>query len=97
MSCLTDDTLHAAKRVLYYLSRHRSVGLRYARADKLPLVGFSDSDWATRHSTSGHVFIYERAAITWSSKKQPTIALSSCEAEIVAASEAAKEATYLRA
>eukprot|EP00965_Chrysotila_dentata_P161866 5345718-Pleurochrysis_carterae.AAC.1 len=64
MSCPTDDTLHAAKRALYYLSRQRSVGLRYARADKLPLVGFSDSDWATRHSTSGHVFIYRRAAIT---------------------------------
>eukprot|EP00965_Chrysotila_dentata_P230366 6197734-Pleurochrysis_carterae.AAC.1 len=96
MSCPTDDTLHAAKRVLHYLSRHRSVGLRYARTDKLPLVGFSDSDWATQYSTSGHVFIYGQAAITWSSKKQPTVALSSCEAEIVAASEAAKEATYLR-
>ena len=36
-----------------------------------------------------------RAAISWASKKQPCVALSSCEAEIVAASEAAKEATYL--
>eukprot|EP00965_Chrysotila_dentata_P155627 5142330-Pleurochrysis_carterae.AAC.1 len=41
--------------------------------------------------------MYGQAAIMWSSKKQPTVALSSCEAEIVAASEAAKKATYLRA
>eukprot|EP00965_Chrysotila_dentata_P095457 3155133-Pleurochrysis_carterae.AAC.1 len=40
--------------------------------------------------------MYGRAAITWSSKKQPSVALSSCEAEIIAASEAAKEATDLR-
>eukprot|EP00965_Chrysotila_dentata_P076261 2518690-Pleurochrysis_carterae.AAC.1 len=62
----------AAKRVLCYLSHHRAVGLRYARSDGQPLAGFSDSDWATRHSTSGHVFMYGKAAITWSSKKQPT-------------------------
>eukprot|EP00965_Chrysotila_dentata_P060698 2010983-Pleurochrysis_carterae.AAC.1 len=41
--------------------------------------------------------MYGQAAIIWSSKKQATVALSSCEAELVAASEAAKEATYLRA
>ena len=56
----------------------------------------SDSDWATRHSTSGYVFQLSRAAISWMSKKQPCVALSSCEAEIIAASEAAKEATHLR-
>ena len=55
----------------------------------------SDSDWAVRHSTSGFVFNYCSAAISWGSKKQATVALSSCEAEIVAASEAAKEAVYL--
>eukprot|EP00965_Chrysotila_dentata_P012615 416146-Pleurochrysis_carterae.AAC.2 len=57
----------------------------------------SDSDWAMRHSTSGYVFLYGQAAISWASKKQPTVALSSCEAEIIAASEATKEAVYLRA
>eukprot|EP00965_Chrysotila_dentata_P079519 2622169-Pleurochrysis_carterae.AAC.12 len=97
MSCPTPDMLSAAQRLLCYFSRHRSVELRYARSDNLPLAGFSDSNWATRHSTSGHVFMYGQAAITWSSKKQSTVALSSCKAEIVAASEAAKEATYLRA
>ena len=55
----------------------------------------SDPDWATRHSTSGYVFSHCMAAISWSSKEQPTIALSSCEAEIVVSSEATKEALYV--
>jgi transposase InsO family protein len=97
MSCPTSALLDAAKRVLMYLSRHRLVGLRYETPDAAPVIGFSDSDWATKHSTGGYVFIYNQAAISWSSKKQTSVALSSCEAEIMAASEAAKEATYLRA
>eukprot|EP00965_Chrysotila_dentata_P012420 408618-Pleurochrysis_carterae.AAC.1 len=48
MSCPTIDMLNAAKRVLFYLSHHRAVGLRYARAESTPLTGFSDSDWASR-------------------------------------------------
>ena len=39
--------------------------------------------------------MYNQACISWASKKQPSVALSSCEAEIMAASEAAKEAVYL--
>eukprot|EP00965_Chrysotila_dentata_P012988 429000-Pleurochrysis_carterae.AAC.1 len=81
------------------------MGLRYITmqhddvhgfSDSDDVHGFSDSDWATRHSTSGYVFIYGQAAVSWASKKQPTVALSSCEAKIVAASEATKEAIYLR-
>ena len=44
---------------------------------------------------AGHVFIFNQAAISWGSKKQKSVALSSCEAEIVAASEAATEAIHL--
>ena len=56
----------------------------------------TDSDWAVKHSTSGAVFVMNMAAVSWSSKKQPSVALSSCEAEIVAASEAGKEAVSLQ-
>ena len=55
----------------------------------------TDADWAVKHSTSGWVFRFCRAAITWGSKKQKSVALSSCESEIMAASEAAKEAVAL--
>ena len=92
----TIDTYVAAVRVVHYLHRHRHVGLRYESSSTPELIGYSDSDWATRHSTSGFVFQYCRAAVSWGTKKQATIALSSCEAEIVAASEAAKEAVYLK-
>eukprot|EP00965_Chrysotila_dentata_P114999 3801359-Pleurochrysis_carterae.AAC.1 len=80
-----------------YLSLHKHVGLRYVTVAHDAMHGYSDSEWATRHSTSGYVFFYGQAAISWASKKQATVALSSCEAEIVAASEATKEAVYLRA
>ena len=90
----TPELFEAALRVVAYLSHHRYIGLRY-ECDQKPLAGMSDADWAVRHSTSGHVFSMSKAAISWGSKKQPTIALSSCESEIMAASEAAKEAVYL--
>ena len=95
MSQPTPELYQAAMRVLYYLHTHRHIGLRY-EPSRSPLSGFSDSDWAVKHSTSGFVFNYCSAAISWASKKQPTIALSSCEAELMAASEATKEAIYLR-
>ena len=93
MAYPTDALLDAARRVLAYLHYTRELGLSY-EADSAPLKGFSDSDWAVRHSTSGWVFTLSQAAISWGSKKQKSVSLSSCEAEIIAASEAAKEAVY---
>ena len=71
--------LRHAERVLCYLSATRHLGLRYA-CDQTDLQGYTDSDWATEKSTSGHVFLYNSAAISWGSKCQTSIALSSCEA-----------------
>ena len=84
-----------AIRSVRYLYRNRHIGLRYGNATDASLEGFSDSDWAVKHSTSGFTFHLGSASISWSSKKQTTVALSSCEAEIMAGSEAAKEAIYL--
>ena len=64
------------------------------------LSGYSDSDWAgdltNRRSTSGFLFNIGSGAISWSSKRQPTVALFSCKAEYVAQTQATKEAIWLR-
>ena len=95
MSKPTPELQQAAVRVVWYLGRHRDIGLTY-EPDGRAAFGQTDSDWAVRHSTGGFVFNFCRAAVAWSSKKQPTVALSSCEAELMALSEAAKEAMYLQ-
>ena len=60
------------------------------------LSGYSDSDWAIKNSTSGWVIFWQNAPLVWGSRKQNCVALSSCEAEIIALSEAAKDMVYLR-
>jgi hypothetical protein len=66
----------------------------------LNIVVYSDSDWAScldsRRSTSGVVVTINGLPILWTSKRQKTVALSSCEAEYMAMAEAAKEALWLR-
>eukprot|EP00965_Chrysotila_dentata_P035331 1175116-Pleurochrysis_carterae.AAC.1 len=55
------------------------------------LVAYSDSDWAVAHSTTGFCIMYGGAAVSYGSKRQHCISLSSTEAEIVAASHTAAE------
>ena len=95
MHCPTDELMADAERTLCYLIHHADVGLTYNAGMKDPLA-MADSDWATRRSTSGWLVMWHNAAITWGSKQQATIALSSCEAEIIAASKAAQEVIYVR-
>ena len=64
------------------------------------IIGYSDADWAgdvkDRRSTSGNVFLLGGGAITWSSRKQSSVALSTVEAEYMALSVATQEAIWLR-
>jgi hypothetical protein len=92
----------AIKRVLRYLKGTRDAHLFFPAASKpeLQLQGYSDSDYAgdvaTRRSTGGFIFFLGGAAISWRSKLQAGVALSSTEGEYVALSVAAQEAIYLR-
>ena len=95
MSRPTEELQLATERVLAYLYRNRHLGLTF-EAEPTELTSYADSDWAVSRSTSGWIIMFQKAAIAWGSKKQPCVALSSCEAEIIAASEAAKEVTYLK-
>jgi hypothetical protein len=91
--------MKAVKRIFSYLCRTIDLQLTF-RGHLTDLSGYSDSDWggdpATFRSTAGFIFNVGSGAISWSSKRQPTIALSTCEAEYQAQTQALKEAIWLR-
>jgi len=91
----------AAKHLLRYLQGTRSRGIIYGNTpDPLPIFkAFTDSDWAmsdNRKSISGFIIQCGNGPITWSSKQQVVIALSSCEAEYLACSHCARQIVWLR-
>ncbi|KAF2315618.1 hypothetical protein GH714_040132 [Hevea brasiliensis] len=96
----TENHLLAAKRILRYLQGTRDFGLFYKKGVMSNLIGFTDSDFAgdqdDRKSTSGHVFMLGSAAVSWSSKKQPIVTLSTTEAEFVAATSCACQSIWLK-
>ncbi|KAJ9531774.1 hypothetical protein QJQ45_021923 [Haematococcus lacustris] len=98
MSSPTKQHWAAACNVLSYLKGTCDHGLLFGGVTGLH--GFSDSDYAgdkdTARSTTGYLFTLNGGAISWSSHLQPTVALSTAEAEYMAASNAAKEALWLR-
>ena len=89
----------AVKHILKYLRRTRDYMLVYS-SGSLETIGFTDSDFQgdidSRKSTSGYVFTLYGGAVCWRSIKQTCVVDSTTEAEYVAASEAAKEAVWLK-
>eukprot|EP00731_Ephydatia_muelleri_P022268 Em0014g859a len=93
----------AAKHVLRYLKGTKGLSLTYGNArdeERENLIGFSDAnfggDSATARSTTGYAFILNGAAVSWKSKLQSVVALSTAEAEYMALCETVKEAVYLQ-
>ncbi|XP_020225209.1 uncharacterized protein LOC109807090 [Cajanus cajan] len=94
--------LLAVKRLLKYVKGTIGYGLMFPNKFSSPnhnMVGYSDADWcgdkADRKSTTGYVFMLGDAPISWCSRKQSVVALSSCEAEYIAASMGACQALWL--
>ena len=93
----------AGLRVLRYLKGTADYALTYGFEDGVGMpegkpVGYTDADFASqehRHLVSGYAFLMHGGAISWSSKMQAVIALSSTEAEYIAGTHTAKEAKWL--
>jgi hypothetical protein len=92
--------LDGVRHTLRYVSATTDYGFFYEVSTELQVHGYVDADWASsisdRRSTSGFMFSFGSAAVTWSSKKQPTVALSNTEAEYRGATMAACEVAWLR-
>jgi transposase InsO family protein len=92
----------AVKRVLRYIKQTADFQLTLGGSSpgSVILEGWSDADWAgdvsTRRSTSGYAFTLGQGVISWSSKRQTCVSLSSTEAEYVAIANAARELVWLR-
>ena len=96
----SQEHYNGVKRVLRYIKGTEDCGLFCKKGDlKGELIGYSDSDFAgdcnDRKSTSGHIFFFGGMAVSWSSQKQSIVALSSCEAEYVAATTATCQAMWI--
>jgi hypothetical protein len=89
----------AVKRILSYLQGTSSHGIRFGPGTD-GLKGFTDSDYAgdvvSRRSTTGFIFLLHEGPVGWSSRRQSCVALSTTEAEYVAACEAAREGVWLQ-
>jgi hypothetical protein len=96
----TTEHQQVVKRILRYVAGTSDYGFHYPRCPGAAhFIGYSDSDHAgdtdTSKSTSGMLFFIGKCPISWKSVKQQVVALSSCEAEYIAATTASTQALWL--
>jgi hypothetical protein len=90
----------AVKHILRYLVHTPYIGLWYPKGSTFDMIGYSDSDYAgckvDRKSTSGTCQFLGRSLVSWSSKKQTSIALSNAEAKYVVAGQCCAQLLWMR-
>ncbi|GJS85497.1 retrovirus-related pol polyprotein from transposon TNT 1-94 [Tanacetum coccineum] len=96
----TEKHLHAVKRIFKYLRRTVNRGLWYPKDSSIALTAYADADHAgcqdTRRSTSGSMQLLGGKLVSWSSKRQKSVAISSTEAEYIALSGCCAQVLWMR-
>ena len=99
MSNPTNQNWELVKRIFRYIKGTLNYGIRFPTNNDSNLMAYSDADWAgdinDRKSTTGYITFLHGGPISWSSRKQPTVALSSTEAEYMSLSETSKEIAFI--
>ncbi|KAK2457508.1 putative mitochondrial protein [Trifolium repens] len=92
--------LAQVKRILKYVNRTCDYGILYSHSECCKLIGYCDADWAgsadDRKSTSGGCFFLGNNLISWFSKKQNSVALSTAEAEYIAAGSSCSQMIWMK-
>ncbi|GKC59901.1 retrovirus-related pol polyprotein from transposon TNT 1-94, partial [Tanacetum coccineum] len=96
----TEKHLHAVKRIFKYLRGTVNRGLWYPKNSSIALTAYVDADHAgcqdTRRSTSGSMQLLGDRLVSWSSKRQKSVAISSTEAEYIALSGCCAQVLWMR-
>lgn len=89
----------ALRKIARFAAQTSEQGLQFTRGSDLRFYGYSDSSWAddgnNRRSTGGHVVIFSGGPVSWTSKKQSVVALSTMEAEYISLGRLCQEAVWL--
>ncbi len=100
--CENFDKEHwsAALKILKYLKTTKKLSLVFEGSVKMPMVAYADASWASDQdsgrSITGYVIMINGTSVSWKSRRQPTVAMSSTEAEYMALFAVTQEVIWMR-